>query len=76
VRFGTHSRLADKRDRSRPGCLGTSLYTWRVNDVEGMWKRVQAGGAISVTDVLPDEFGTSSFSFIAPDGCFWTLTQA
>ena len=75
VRFGTRSRLADKRDRSRPGCLGNSLYTWRVNDIEGMWKRVQAGGATSVTDVQPDEFGTRSFSCVAPDGYFWTLVQ-
>jgi hypothetical protein len=42
VRFAKSSRLADKLDRSRPGCLGCSLYTWRVNDVEGIWKRVQA----------------------------------
>jgi catechol 2,3-dioxygenase-like lactoylglutathione lyase family enzyme len=76
VRFSKASRIADKLDRSRPGSLGCSLYTWRVNDVEGMWKRVQAGGASAVTDVLPDEFGTRSFSFVAPDGYFWTLLQA
>lgn len=76
VRFATSSRLADKQERSRPGCLGNSLYTWRVNDVEGMWKRVQAGGATEVTDVLPDEFGTRAFSFVAPDGYAWTLLQA
>jgi uncharacterized glyoxalase superfamily protein PhnB len=76
VRFGSQSRLADKRDRSRPGCLGNSLYTWRVNDVDGMWKRVHAGGATAITDVLADEFGTRSFSFVAPDGYFWTLAQA
>ncbi|NJD33067.1 MAG: VOC family protein [Gammaproteobacteria bacterium] len=76
VRFAGDSRLADKLDRSRPGSLGCSLYTWRVNDVESMWKRVQSSGATSVTDVLPDEFGTRSFSFVAPDGYFWTLLQA
>jgi catechol 2,3-dioxygenase-like lactoylglutathione lyase family enzyme len=76
VRFGSRSRLPDKRDRSRPGCLGNSLYTWRVNDADGMWKRVQGSGATAITDVLPDEFGTRAFSFVAPDGYFWTLTQA
>jgi catechol 2,3-dioxygenase-like lactoylglutathione lyase family enzyme len=76
VRFAKASRIADKLDRSRPGSLGCSLYTWRVNDVEGMWKRVQGSGASAVTDVVPDEFGTRSFSFVAPDGYFWTLLQA
>jgi hypothetical protein len=76
VRFGRSSRLDDKLDRSRPGCLGPSLYTWRVNDVEGMWKRVHGGGATSISDVLPDEFGTRSFSFVAPDGYCWVLQQA
>jgi catechol 2,3-dioxygenase-like lactoylglutathione lyase family enzyme len=76
VRFAASSRLPDKRDRSRPGCLGYSQYTWRVNDVEGLWKLVQTGGATQVTDVLPDEFGRRAFSFIAPDGYSWTLVEA
>ena len=75
VRFAASSRLADKLDRSRPGCLGCSLYTWRVNDIEGMWKRVQASGATAITDVLPDEFGVRAFSFVAPDGYSWMLLQ-
>jgi catechol 2,3-dioxygenase-like lactoylglutathione lyase family enzyme len=76
VRFAKSSRIADKLDRSRPGCLGYSLYTWRVNDLEGMWKRVQASGATAVSDVRTDEFGTRAFSFVAPDGYSWTLLQA
>jgi len=76
VRFARGSRLADKLDRSRPGSLGCSLYTWRVNDIEGMWKRVHGSGATALTDVLQDEFGTRSFSFAAPDGYCWTLLQA
>jgi uncharacterized glyoxalase superfamily protein PhnB len=76
VRFGRSSRVTDRQAQSRPGSLGYSLYTWRVNDVEAMWRRVQSGGATSVTDVLPDEFGTRCFSFVAPDGYHWTLMQA
>jgi catechol 2,3-dioxygenase-like lactoylglutathione lyase family enzyme len=76
VRFARGSRLADKLDLSRPGSLGCSLYTWRVNDIEGMWKRVHGSGATALTDVLQDEFGTRSFSFAAPDGYSWTLLQA
>jgi catechol 2,3-dioxygenase-like lactoylglutathione lyase family enzyme len=76
VRFASSSRLVDKRDRSRPGCLGYSHYTWRASDAEGLWKLVQAGGATQVTDVLPDEFGERAFSFVAPDGYSWTLLQA
>jgi len=75
VRFATSSRLEDRRDRSRPGCLGFSLYTWRVEDIEAMWKRVGAGGATRVTDVTTDEFGQRAFSFDAPDGYAWTLIQ-
>jgi hypothetical protein len=41
-----------------------------------MWKRVHGGGATSITQVLPDEFGTQSFSFVAPDGYCWVLQQA
>jgi uncharacterized glyoxalase superfamily protein PhnB len=41
-----------------------------------MWKRVHGGGATSITDVLPDEFGERAFSFVAPDGYSWTLVQA
>jgi uncharacterized glyoxalase superfamily protein PhnB len=75
VRFAASSQLAGKLDRSRPGCLGLSLYTWRTNDLEGLWKLVQASGATQVTDVLADEFGTRAFSFVAPDGYSWTLLQ-
>lgn len=76
VRFGASSRLVDKRDRSRAGCLGYSQYTWRASDVEGLWKLVQAGGATQVSDVWPDEFGTRAFSCVAPDGYSWTFLQA
>jgi catechol 2,3-dioxygenase-like lactoylglutathione lyase family enzyme len=73
VRFGSASRLADKQDRSRPGSLGYSHYTWRCRQVEALWRRVRAAGATAVSDVLADEFGARAFSFNAPDGYSWTL---
>jgi uncharacterized glyoxalase superfamily protein PhnB len=76
VRFSSGSRLPDRMERSRPGCLGYSLYTWRVHGIEGLHRRVSAGGARDVTDVLTDEFGARSFGFTAPDGYPWVLTEA
>jgi len=76
VRFAGSARIADKRDRSRAGSLGYSLYAWRVGDVEAMHRRVAAAGATRVTDVREDEFGRRSFTFDAPDGYQWQLVQA
>jgi hypothetical protein len=76
VRFARSSRLPDLMDRSRPGCLGYSAYTWRVRDIEGMHRRVQSSGATDVSDVLRDEFGSQSFGFTAPDGYPWVLVEA
>lgn len=76
VRFAAGARIADLRDRSRAGSLGYSLYSWRVNDIEAMWKRVAAAGASGVSDVCEDEFGVRAFSFNAPDGYHCLLLQA
>jgi len=76
VRFARSSRLPDRMDRSQPGCLGYSLYTWRAHNIEGMHRRICASGASAVSEVLPDEFGRHSFSFTAPDGYPWMLVDA
>jgi hypothetical protein len=76
VRFARSSRLPDAMDRSRPGSLGYSCYTWRARGLEALWKRVQAAGATHVTDVLPDEFGTRAFGCRAPDGYSWVFVEA
>lgn len=60
-------------DRARPGCLGYSLYTYRVSDIDHYAGRVAASRATEVTPVLGNEFGERSFSFKAPDGNPWTL---
>jgi uncharacterized glyoxalase superfamily protein PhnB len=65
--------LPDLMDRSRPGCLGLSLFTYRVRDLDAYHARVAASAARDVTAMLANEFGERSFSFRAPDGHFWTL---
>ena len=66
------SRVGD----SRPGNLGFSLYTCRVSDIDGMHANVAGGGADGVTEIMSDEFGRAAFSFVAPDGYFWTVMSA
>ncbi len=73
VRFAGDARIEQRLDRSRAGSLGYSLYCWRVNDIEGMHRRVGAAGVAALTDVLADEFGRRSFTFDAPDGYQWML---
>lgn len=63
-------------DQSRPGHLGFSLYTYRVTEIAAMRDKVAANGAHEVTEIAPDEFGTPAFSFVAPDGYFWTFVAA
>jgi hypothetical protein len=60
---------------SSPGCLGMSLYSYRVSDVEAYRASVAASAATRVTPVVKDEFGLPSFSFIAPDGYWWQITE-
>jgi len=74
IRFPASIELAERFDKARPGCLGMSLYTYRVRELEVYFNRVKASAAQKVTEILVNEFGESSFSFIAPDGYFWTLT--
>ena len=76
VRFARDANIANLQERSRAGSLGYSLYSWRVQDIEAMWKRVAAAGATAVSDVCEDEFGERAFSFNAPDGYQWLLLQA
>jgi uncharacterized glyoxalase superfamily protein PhnB len=50
-----------------------SLYTYRVRGLEVYFNRVKASAAQKVTEIVDNEFGEQSFSFVAPDGYFWTL---
>ncbi len=76
VRFAAQARIDHCLDRSRPGCLGYSAYSWRVHDIESMHRRVSGAGARRVSDVLEDELGGRCFTFDAPDGYAWLLLEA
>lgn len=81
VRFSASANIDHHLERSRAGCLGYSLYVWRVDDLEAMHARVTAyrtpGHTTSgVTAIRADEFGQRSFTFFAPDGYHWLLRQA
>jgi catechol 2,3-dioxygenase-like lactoylglutathione lyase family enzyme len=73
VRFPASIQLANRFEEAQPGCLGMSLYTYRVRELEDYFNRVKASAAQNVTEIVSNEFGEQSFSFVAPDGYFWTL---
>lgn len=65
--------LPNQQNCSRPGCLGVSLYTMRVANIDDYHQRVSNSKATELTAICENEFGEKSFSFVAPDGYFWTL---
>jgi catechol 2,3-dioxygenase-like lactoylglutathione lyase family enzyme len=73
IRFPDSIQLTERFDEAKPGCLGLSLYTYRVRGLEVYCDRVKASEAQNVTEILSNEFGERSFSFISPDRYFWTL---
>jgi catechol 2,3-dioxygenase-like lactoylglutathione lyase family enzyme len=75
IRLAGNARIDNRLGDSRVGCLGYSAYTWRVRDAARLWPRVRSAGATELSEVAKDEFGQYSFSFRAPDGYFWILTQ-
>lgn len=75
ILFTKASNLENKFDSAKPGSLGYSLYTYRVKEIEKYREKVKASRAEKVTEIIKNEFGEKSFSFIAPDGYFWTLIE-
>jgi catechol 2,3-dioxygenase-like lactoylglutathione lyase family enzyme len=73
--FSPESKLIDKFEYSKPGSLGYSLYTFRVRGISEYYKKVKAAKVKGLTEIRKNEFGEKSFSFIAPDGYFWTLLE-
>lgn len=72
-RIPTAIKYENLIERSRPGSLGYSLYTYRVKDIAAYHLKVKASAATHLTAVAKNEFGEPSFSFRAPDGHSWTL---
>ena len=73
IRFPEEMKLESHFTETKPGALGMSLYTYRVNAIAKYFNRVKNSKASQVTEIIPNEFGEESFSFISPDGYFWTL---
>lgn len=73
IRFPESIPLENRFDAAQPGCLGISLYTYRVSGIENYFNRIKTSVAQNITEIIENEFGEKSFSFIAPDGYFWTL---
>lgn len=67
--------LPDSLSISRPGIEGISHMSFKVLDIQDYHRRVSASEATDITPVLKDEFGEMAFSFVAPDGVYWTLIQ-
>ncbi|MFN6568154.1 VOC family protein [Dendronalium sp. ChiSLP03b] len=76
IRFPDAIALESQFDAAKPGSLGMSLYTYRVRGIEAYGDRIQASPAQKLTSIVENEFGEKSFSFIAPDGYFWTLVDS
>lgn len=73
IRFPQAIKLKFGFDKSQPGCLGMSLYTYRVNNIKYYFDRVKNSAVTQITDIIDNEFGEKSFSFVAPDGYLWNL---
>lgn len=70
------SDIPDLRGESRPGTRGPCNYTLRVGDIEAYHAKVRAAeGTTEVGTVMINEFGERSFSFVAPDGYYWTMVE-
>ncbi|MBD2570155.1 VOC family protein [Anabaena lutea] len=75
IRFPEHIRLESRFESAQPGSLGMCLYTYHVSEIHTYFDRIRASNAKNLTDIVNNEFGELSFSFVAPDGYFWTLVE-
>ncbi|NMG09228.1 VOC family protein [Brasilonema sp. UFV-L1] len=76
VRFPGFIKLDSRFEAAQPGCLGVCLYTYRVRGLDTYCDRIKASPVQKYTNLIPNEFGEMSLSFVAPDGYFWTLLEA
>ena len=75
-RFESGSNLEDLSELARPGCLGHSLNTWRIRDLNAFHDECGAAGCTNLTSIQPDEFGVEAFTCKTPDEFIWTFIQA
>ncbi|MBW4562466.1 MAG: VOC family protein [Mojavia pulchra JT2-VF2] len=75
VRFPDSMSLESRFEAAQPGSLGMSLYTYRVRGIKTYCDRIRESSAQNLTNILSNEFGEMSFSFVAPDGYFWNLVE-
>lgn len=68
IRMYERSEMPSVYEQSRPGCLGMTLLTYQVRDLEEYRRKVTDGGATRVSNIADNEFGVPSFTFYAPDG--------
>lgn len=57
VRFPESIELENRFSQAQPGCLGLSLYTYKVRDLENLFNRVRASNAQQVREIALNEFG-------------------
>jgi uncharacterized glyoxalase superfamily protein PhnB len=76
IRFPDSLELESQFERSQPGCLGMCLYTYRVDGLEETSDRLKTSQANNITDIVSNEFGEKSLSFVSPDSYFWTLLES
>lgn len=75
IRFPEAINLESQFEAAQPGSLGMSLYTYRVRGIQAYCDRIKASPVRKFTSIVENEFREKSFSFIAPDGYFWTLVE-
>ncbi len=73
VRMHKSSDMPDVYEQSSPGALGMTLFTYQVRDINAFREKVIKGGATQVSEVVENEYGAPSISFVAPDGNHWNL---
>lgn len=76
IRFPDSLKLHSRFELAQPGCLGMCLYTYKVRGLNQYCDRIKASPVQKYTIIVPNEFGEMSFSFVSPDGYFWTLLES
>ncbi|MBW4513333.1 MAG: VOC family protein [Scytonematopsis contorta HA4267-MV1] len=75
IRFPDDITLNSQFEAAQPGSLGMCLYTYRVGNIQEYFDRIKSSNAQKLTNISVNEFGETSFSFVAPDGYFWNFVN-